>query len=160
MMPAERVKPYAPDMHAVVRLAEALPPDHPVHVFGDLVRSIDLTHCVVPPGPKREKPSHPHALFGVLAWGDLHGVSSSRKLARLARQDAAFVSLTGGGQPHYRPLARFRREHAVAFTAVFQETVILALRVGLARLGHGALDGTKRKAHTATHTAMRSGRMR
>src|SRR5215210_4390805 len=160
MSAADRFKPYAPDVQAVVRLEEALPPEHPVHVFVDLVRSVDLGHFVIPPGPKGEKPYHPHALFGILAWGYLHGVRSARKLARLARQEATFVYLAGGGRPNYRTLARFRRDNAAAFTAVFQETVILALRVGLARLGHVALDGTKLKANTSKHKAMSYGRMR
>jgi len=159
MPSTDRFKPYAPDVRAVVRLEEALPPEHPVHMFVDLVRSIDLGHFVIPPGPKGEKPYHPHALFGVLAWGYLHGVRSSRKLARLARQEATFVYLAGGGQPHYRTLARFRRDNAAAFTAVFQETVRLALHLGLAKLGHVALDGTKLKAHTSKHQAMSYGRM-
>src|SRR5215212_560394 len=160
MGPAGRFKPYAPDVGAVVRLEEALPPEHPVHLFVDLVRSVDLGHFAIPPGPKGEKPYHPHALFGILAWGYLHGVRSSRKLARLARQEATFVYLAGGGRPNYRTLARFRRDNAVGFTAVFQETVLLALRLGLARLGHVALDGTKLKANTSKHTAMSYGRMR
>jgi hypothetical protein len=67
----------------------ALPAEHPVHVSVDLVHSVDLAHFVVPPGPKGEKPSHPHALFGALAWGYLHGVRPSRKLARLAGAPAA-----------------------------------------------------------------------
>ncbi len=160
MPSTDRFKPYAPDVRAVVRLEEALPPEHPVHMFVDLVRSIDLGHFVIPPGPKGEKPYHPHALFGVLAWGYLHGVRSSRKLARLARQEATFVYLAGGGQPHYRTLARFRRDNAAAFTAVFQETVRLALHLGLAKLGHVALDGTTLKADSPKHKAMSSGRMR
>ena len=160
MSPTDRFKPYVPDAQAVVRLDEALPPEHPVHVFIDLVRSVELGHFVIPPGPKGEKPYHPHALFGVLAWGYLHGVRSARKLARLARQEATFVYLAGGGRPNYRTLARFRRDNAAAFTAVFQETVILALRLGLARLGHVALDGTKLKANTSKHKAMSYGRMR
>src|SRR3954463_12800643 len=167
MSASHRCKVHAPDVNAVVRLAEALPPEHPVHVFVDLVHSSDLAHFVIPPGPKGEKPYHPHALFGILAWGErappsryLHGVRSARKLARLARQEATFVYLAGGGRPNYRTLARFRRENAAGFTAVFQETVILALRLGLARLGHVALDGTKLKASTSKHTAMSYGRMR
>src|SRR5215510_4414698 len=160
MSAPDRFKPYAPDVEAVVRLDEALPPEHPVHVFVDLVRSVDLGHFVIPPGPKGEKPYHPHALFGILAWGYLHGVRSARKLARLARQEATFAYLAGGGQPHYRTLARFRRENAAAFTAVFQETVVLALRLGLARLGHVALDGTKLRANSSKHKAMSYGRMR
>jgi transposase len=160
MMSPDRFKPYAPDVQAVMRLAEALPPEHPVHVFVDLVRSVDLGHFVIAPGPKGEKPYHPHALFGVLAWGYLHGVRSSRKLARLARQEATFVYLAGGGRPNYRTLARFRRDNAAAFTAVFQETVVLALHLGLAKLGHVALDGTKLKANTSKHKAMSYGRMK
>jgi transposase len=160
MSASDRFKPYAPDGQAVVRLEEALPPEHPVHVFIDLVRSVDLGHFVIPPGPKGEKPYHPHALFGILAWGYLHGVRSARKLARLARQEATFVYLAGGGRPNYRTLARFRRENGAAFTAVFQETVVLALRLGVARLGHVALDGTKLKANTSKHKAMSYGRMR
>jgi transposase len=158
-IPLERFKPYAPDVRAVVRLDEALPPEHPVHVFVDLIQSVDFGHFVVPPGPKGEKPYHPHALFGLLAWGYLHGVRSSRKLARLARQEATFVYLAGGGAPHYRTLARFRRDNAAAFTAVFQETVVLALRLGLAKLGHVALDGTKLRANTSKHKAMNYGWM-
>jgi transposase len=160
MSAPDRFKPYAPDVQAVVRLEEALPPEHPIHVFVDLVQSVDLSHFVIPPGPKGEKPYHPHALFGILAWGYLHGVRSSRKLARLARQEATFVYLAGGGQPTYRTLARFRRENAVAFRTIFQETVVLALRLGLARLGQVALDGTKLKANTSKHKAMSYGRMR
>src|ERR687885_862544 len=160
MSAPDRFKPYAPDVHAVVRLEEALAPEHPVHVFIDLVRSVDLGHFVIPPGPKGEKPYHPHALFGILAWGYLHGVRSARKLARLARQEATFVYLAGGGRPNYRTLARFRRENAAAFTAVFQETVVLALRLGLAKLGHVALDGTKLRASTSKHKAMSYGRMK
>ena len=160
MSSTDRFKPYQPDVQAVVRLEEALPPEHPIHVFVDLVQGVELRHFVVPPGPKGEKPYHPHALFGILAWGYLHGVRSARKLARLARQEATFVYLAGGGQPNYRTLARFRRDNAAAFTAVFQETVVLALRLGLARLGHVALDGTKLKANTSKHKAMSYGRMR
>src|SRR5947199_5914149 len=158
--PRGHCKPYAPDVHAVVHLAEALLPEPPVHVFVDLVRSIDLGHFVVPPGPKGEKPYHPHALFGILAWGYLHGVRASRNLARLVRQEATFAYLAGGTQPNYRTLARFRRDNATAFTAIFQETVSLALRLGLARLGHVALDGTKFKANASKHKAMSYGRMR
>lgn len=152
--PPEHFKPYAPDVAAVLRLDEALPPDHPIHVFIDLVQGIDLATFAIPPGPKGEKPYHPHALFGILAWGYLHGVRSSRKLARLARQEAAFILLAGGSAPNYRTLARFRRENAAAFLSVFQQTVQLALRLGLARLGHVALDGTKLRANTSKHKAM------
>jgi hypothetical protein len=66
MSPADRFKPHAPDVQAVIRLEEALPYEQPVHLFVDLVQSVVLDHFVVPPGPKGEKPYHPHALFGMI----------------------------------------------------------------------------------------------
>src|SRR3954468_11807969 len=127
MSASDRFNLYAPDVQAVARLEEGRPPEPPIHVFVDLVQGLFLSLFVIPVGPKGEKPYHPHALFGILAWGYLHGVRSARKLARLARQEATFVYLAGGGQPNDRTLARFRRDNAQAFTAVFQETVVLAL---------------------------------
>src|SRR3954467_12497790 len=121
MSATERFKPYAPDVQAVVRLEEALPPEHPIHVFVDLVHGAELRHFVITPGPKGEKPYHPQALFGILAWGYLLGVRSARKLARLARQEATFVYLAGGGAPNYRTLARFRRGKAPGPPARFPE---------------------------------------
>src|SRR5712692_6110319 len=107
MTATNRFKPYAPDLQGVVRLDVALPPAHPVHVFLDLIQGISLDHFVVPAGPKGEKPYHPHALFGVLAWGYLHGVHSSRNLARLAQQEATFIYLAGGRtRPPSRPSSR------------------------------------------------------
>src|SRR4026208_1559175 len=97
MSSPDRFKPYAPDVQAVVRLEEALPPEHPIHVFVDLVQSVDLSHFVIPPGPKGEKPYHPHALFGILAWGYLHGVRSARKLARPGGAGAGGGAPSGGG---------------------------------------------------------------
>src|SRR5215217_6914128 len=97
MSSPDRFKPYAPDVQAVVRLDEALPPEHPVHVFVDLVQGVDLRHFVIPPGPKGEKPYHPHALFGILAWGYLHGVRSARKLARLASKRRRSSTWPGAG---------------------------------------------------------------
>ena len=56
----------APDVGAVVRLEEALPPDHPVPLFVDLVRSVDLGHFAIPPEPKARSVT-PH-LGGSALW--------------------------------------------------------------------------------------------
>lgn len=69
MSSLDRFKPDAPDVQEVARLEEALPPEHPIHVLVDPVRSVDLGHFVIPIGPEGEKPYHPHALFGVSGPG-------------------------------------------------------------------------------------------
>src|SRR5690349_7087893 len=49
MSSPDRFKPYLPDVQAVVRLEEAWPPEHPIHVFIDLVQGVDLDHFAIPP---------------------------------------------------------------------------------------------------------------
>src|SRR5678815_373150 len=101
MSAPDRFKPYAPDVQAVVRLEEALPPEHPVHVFVDLVQGVDLGHFVIPPGPKGEKPYHPHALFGILAWGYLHG--TPRPGSRTARAGGTASRPSGPAESRSAP---------------------------------------------------------
>ena len=99
MSSADRFKSYAPDVRSVVRLEEALPPDHPAHVFIDLVRSVDLGHFAIPPGPKGEKPYHPHALLGLLAWGYLHGARTFPGAGTTADQFAALAGRIAYAEP-------------------------------------------------------------
>ena len=58
MAARNRFKAYAPDVNAVVRLDEALPPEHPVHVFVDLVQSSDLDNLYfIPAGTDAPNPA-------------------------------------------------------------------------------------------------------
>ena len=69
MLAPNRFKPYAPDVHAVVRLDVALPPNHPVHVCVDLIRSISLDHVVVSPGRRGSSPAIRTRCSGCWPWG-------------------------------------------------------------------------------------------
>ena len=118
-MSPHRFTPSAPAVQAVVRLDEALPPEPPVPVFGDVIQGIRLAHFAVAPGPQGAPPAQPHALVGVRAGGSRPGVRAARTRARLVRRAATVASRAGGSQPNYRTLARGRRATAAAFTAVF-----------------------------------------
>ena len=85
---------------------------------------------------------------------------STRRIEVLVRRDVGFIYLAVGQRPSYRTLARFRRRNARETKRLFKETVLLCARLGMVRLGHIALDGTKLKAHTSKHGAMSYGRMK
>ena len=87
-------------------------------------------------------------------------VVSTRRIEVLARRDVSFIYLSGGQRPVYRTLARFRRRNARAIKKLFRNTVLLCARLGMVKLGHIALDGTKLKANASKYKAMSYGRMK
>jgi hypothetical protein len=56
--------------------------------------------------------------------------------------------------PNFRVLSDFRKNNANFFEDCFKQSVMLALELGLASLGHVSLDGSKFKANTSKHKAM------
>ncbi len=114
---------------------------------------------MLPPGPRARSP-----IIHTRSSGSSPGATCTgcaRRASSRARAPGGRLCLSGRRwAPNYRTLARFRRDNAAAFTAVFQETVLLALRLGLAQLGHVALDGTKLKANASKHKTMSYGRLR
>jgi hypothetical protein len=54
----------------------------------------------------------------------------------------------------------FRKRHLKALSGLFVQVLGLCRKVGLVKLGHVALDGTKIKANASKHKAMSYGRMK
>jgi hypothetical protein len=57
-------------------------------------------------------------------------------------------------------LSDFRKDNAVFFYECFKQSVLLAMELGLASLGHVSLDGSKFKASTSKHKAMSHKRLK
>lgn len=56
--------------------------------------------------------------------------------------------------PNFRVLGDFRKNNQGFFYDAFKQSVLLAMELGLASLGHVSLDGSKFKANTSKHKAM------
>jgi hypothetical protein len=56
--------------------------------------------------------------------------------------------------PNFRVLGDFRKNNPDFFHECFKQSVMLAMELGLASLGHVSLDGSKFKANTSKHKAM------
>lgn len=158
MMPAERFKPYTPNMHAEVRLAEALPPDHPVHAFVDLVAGRPRSLRDSSGTQERNAVPPARAVRGI----DLELPARRAFLAPAGSSGPAGggLRLPGRAWPAELPdlgalPARERGVHGCLAGAV-----VRALRLGLVRLGHVALDGATIKANISKHKAMSYGQVR
>src|SRR6202046_3811617 len=56
--------------------------------------------------------------------------------------------------PDFRTIADFRQRHLPALGRLFLQVLKLAEKAGLAKLGHGALDGKKNTGNASKHQAM------
>lgn len=88
------------------------------------------------------------------------GVRSSRAIARKCVDDVAFRFLAADqGAPDFRSIARFRRRHLDALAGLFRQSLHLAQRLGMVKMGRVALDGTKLEASASKDKAMSYGRL-
>ncbi len=98
-------------------------------------------------------------MTALLLYGYCNGVYSSRRIAKACRERVDFMSVVGLDRPEFRTISEFRKRHLNALSALFGQVLRFCERVGLVKLGHVALDGTKIKANASKHKAMSYERM-
>ena len=137
-----------------------LPEGHLAHFILDVVDSLDLTsfHESYSDGPGRRAYS-PKMMVAVWLYAFTQGVRSSRRVEKRLYEDVAFRMVSANQQPDFWTLNHFRKQHREAISGLFAQTVKMAREVGLAKLGHVAIDGTKVKANASKHSAMSYKRM-
>lgn len=141
-------------------LADFLGPNDEVHAFAEVTEHLDVSGLDSDFNGMGQHPYHPRLLLRLLMWGMANRIVSTRKIEIQMRRDVSFIYLAGGQRPDFRTLARFRRRNAKKIGGLFKDTVMLCARLGMVKLGHVALDGTKLKANTSKHKAMSYGRMK
>jgi len=104
-------------------------------------------------------PYDPRLMMRLLIYGYTTGVRSSRAIERKCVDDVAFRYLAAGAGPDYRSIARFRARHLDALADIFTQSLHLAQKLGMVRMGRVALDGTKVEANASKHKAMSYARL-
>ena len=154
--------PYTPDQADLlpVSLGEAIPPEDPVHAIRAILPRLDLSvmHAVYQ-SERGRPPFHPQAMVGLLLYGACCGIYSSRKLAQACGDRLTFMYLTGRAGPDFHTIAQFRKRFRPVLVDLFRQVLELCRAVGLVRLGHVSLDGTKVRANASKHKAMTYERM-
>jgi transposase len=93
-------------------------------------------------------------MLRLLIFGYMTGVRSSRAIERKYIDDVGFRFLAADQGPEFRSIARFRRRHLPALADLFLQSLRLAQRLGMVKMGRVALDGTKLQANASRHKAM------
>jgi transposase len=85
----------------------------------------------------------------LLSYGYATGVRSSRAIERQCVDDVALRYRAAAAVPDYRSISRFRAWHLDALAEIFIQSLHLAQKLGMVRMGLVALDGTKLQANAS-----------
>lgn len=156
-------RPYQPTQSFLLPTSplDWLPEDHLSRFILDTVGELDLSeiHTHYDREARGKPPHHPQMMVALLLYAYCVGVPSSRKIEKRTYEDVAFRVLAGNTQPDHTRISEFRRIHLSALSKLFVQVLRLCQRMGLVKLGHVALDGTKIKANASKHKAMSNERM-
>ncbi|MEX2376150.1 MAG: transposase [Dehalococcoidia bacterium] len=160
----KRFIPFDPNQPMLLPpdLREALPEGHAALLLIDLVEELDLSEIyeALPVEEIGGKPGFdPRMMLLVWLYAYYRGIRSSRKVAEALVENIAFRVLANNQTPSYWSLNHFRTRHREALGNLLAQTVVMAVDLGMVKLGNVAIDGTKIKANASKHKAMSYGRM-
>src|SRR5579872_1983314 len=96
-------------------MREWLPADHPVWLVIEVIADhLDTSafHARRRTGGAGAAGYDPDMLLTLLTWAYANGITSSRRIGRLCRQDVAFRVTCAGSVPGHVTVARFRQQFA------------------------------------------------
>lgn len=138
------------------RLDEAIPADHSVRLVDEILGRLDWSHWEQQyNGRIGQPPIHPRVLAGVILYGLLCRIRTSRSLeeALVVRND--FRWLVEGRTIDHTTLSEFRRKNSDGLKNLFVQIALVARELGHLPLATLAFDGTRMRANnrrTGTRT--------
>lgn len=163
-MTDQRFKPYEPDKPLLLPpyMRKWLPTDHLALFISDVVDGLDLSEIADKYYRFHggQPAYHPAMMLKLLFYGYCIGVRSSRQIEKKTYEDVAFRVSSCDSHPDHSRISDFRKRHLPEISRLFLQILDICKEVGLVKLGHVALDGTKIKANASKHKSMSYGRMK
>jgi transposase len=133
------------------RLDDAIPADHPVRLFDELLHSVAFGPTFAALAQEYDlregqPPYHPRDLAGLYLYGMLNRLRSSRQLEAACWNRLDVIWLLQGHQPDHATIAAFVTRRGTALRRLLRDTAMVGIRAGLVKLDHTATDGTKVEA--------------
>jgi transposase len=103
--------------------------------------------------------NHPAVLLGLLIYGYVTGIPSSREIERANYDSVAFRCIAANTHPDHHTLGNFWRRFGAQFEQLFVQVLMLAHEMGMLKLGKISVDGSKIKANASKHSALSWGHL-
>lgn len=133
---------------------EWLPAGHLAYFVVDIVERLDLTEIKKCYSYSGSKAYAPEVLIGLLFYGYITGVYSSRKIETATYESLAFRHIAANQHPDHDTIANFRAKYLKQLKDVFLQILVIAGEMGVKKIGKVSLDGTKIKANASKHKAL------
>jgi transposase len=142
---------YDPDQAYLLppSVKDVLGKEHLCFFVHEVVKGLDLREFEQEYGEEGRLAYAPELMVKVWLYAYALQVTSSRRLEQRVREDLAFRYLAGGATPDHWTLNAFRTRHRRAINDLFLQVVEVARGLGMARLGHVAIDATRVRANAA-----------
>mgnify|MGYP000895778004 FL=1 len=145
---------YAASLQQTVTIAECLPPDHLARFIVSVIAMLDLSAIYAQYAPRGGEPYAPEILLGLLLYGYVSGVFSSRQIERATYESIPFRYIAGGWHPDHDTIATFRKTFLAQITDLFVQVLLVAKEAGVLQLGRISLDGSKVHADASKSKAV------
>ncbi len=126
-------------------LDDLLPADHLARQTVAILRELDWSSWEAKyrhEGGGRP-PIHPKVMSGIVLYGLMRGVRSSRNLEDALEMRLDFLWIAEGRSIDHSTICRFRQSHHEELKKLFVQIVLVAKRAGILSLVELAVDGTK-----------------
>lgn len=135
-------------------LTDWLPKNHLAYFVVDIVEKLDLSELKQLYSPGGAKAYAPEILIGLLFYGYMVGVFSSRKIEAATFESLAFRYIAANQHPDHDTIADFRCRFLPQLEKIFLQILVIANEMGVRKVGSISLDGTKVKANASKHKAL------
>ncbi|MGV8144338.1 MAG: IS1182 family transposase, partial [Methanothermobacter sp.] len=132
------------------RVTDFIPEDHVCYFIANVAEEVDFEKINQKYRYTKGEPAYSRRmLLRVVLMASVDGVFSSRRIARLAEENVVYMYLSGMDKPDFRTICRFKIECAKEIEEAFKMTIEVARKMGMVKLNHMAIDGTKLKANAS-----------
>jgi transposase len=143
--------PYEPEQAWLLppHVKDVLGEDHLCFFVDEVVHKLDLSAFLADYRDEGQRPYPPELMVKVWFYAYCLQMTSSRRLEQRLREDLGFRYLAGGQTPDHWTLNDFRTRHRRALNDLFVQVLEVARGMGMARLGHVAIDSTRVRANAS-----------
>jgi len=130
-----------------------LPKNHLARFVVEIVEQLDLRPLRESYAGRGSAAYHPEMLVALLFYGYSIGVRASRKIEAATYESVPFRYIAANSHPDHDTIADFRARFLPQLGQIFEQLLVLASEMGLLKVGHVSVDGTKIRASASKHNA-------
>ncbi len=128
-----------------------IPEGHLAKLVLSIVMTLNIDTIISKYSNVGQRAFSPKILLSILFYGYSIGIRSSRKLSKACEERVDFMYLTKKLHPSHKTISEFRRENLSELSDLFQEIILIGIKIGLVKIGKikVSIDGTKIRANAS-----------